>query len=415
MPLARTPMKSIVVAMGCAMVLAAALSGCSPKVAPIQPAQAPHVRVRLLAGVDRCTITADAPPGFTLDNGVSHRQLGMEHGQSAVVTLASGQWLINGTSAGSGVLELDPSADGSLAINGFPYHGVYRFVATGATTFDVVNDLDVEQYLQGVLGKELLADWHPEAYKAQAVIARTYALYEAKAGPQNRYWDLNPDERSQVYGGIRAESPKAIEAVQQTRGMVVTYGPPGQEKIFKAYFSSCCGGVTNSASDVFNDPPIPPLQAMYNGMTCAISPRFNWGPLTISKADLARRIRAWGVKSGMPEANLPGLANMEIASVNAYGRPQRFLLTDTKGQKYSITAEQLRWAINTDPQGGPTVFSSFFKPVDAGDAIELTEGHGFGHGVGACQWCMQARAIAGANFEQIVVMAYPHSKVLRAF
>ena len=409
-------MKSIVTAVSL-LVVAAMLAavGCNPQPAPIQATTAPSVRVRLLTAVDRCTISADTPPNFTTDGGKSERRLGLDPAQPADVTLAGNEWSINGSDAGSGVLEIDPQTDGSVSINGLNYHGTYKFVPTGPGKFDVVNTLDVESYLQGVLGKELLADWHREAYKAQAVVARTYALYETKTVPLGRHWDLYPDERSQVYGGIKAETPKSIEAVEQTRGMVVTYGPTGHEKIFKAYFSSCCGGVTNNVNDVFPEPLIPPLQAMYNGATCAISPRYNWGPVTLKKTDLTRRLREWGVKTGLPEAKLPGLATIEIASTNAFGRPQRFILTDTTGQRYSVTAEQLRQAINTDPMGGPTVFSGFFKPVDAGDSIELTEGHGFGHGVGACQWCMQARALAGANFEQIVIIAYPQSKVLRAF
>ena len=68
-------------------------------------------------------------------------------------------------------------------------------------------------------------------------------------------------------------------------------GQPGRERIFKAYFSSCCGGSAASAVDAFNESPTPPLSAHSNGSTCSISPKFNWPPVTFSKAELTRRIR----------------------------------------------------------------------------------------------------------------------------
>lgn len=391
------------------------LVACTPKGNSSQNASGQIVRVRLLAGVDHCTLTAAETPVATVENGNDSRRINIDAGIPVVVTLAGDGWHLNGAAIGQGAFGIWPASDGSVKVNAAAYRGQYRLLPAGGGKFDVINDVDIESYLQGVLPKELLADWRPEAYAAQAVIARTYALYEVKTNPPGRTWDLNPDERSQVYGGMNCETPKSIAAIAQTRGVVVVAGPAGQERIFKAYFSSCCGGVTSSAADVFNEPAIAPLEPKYNGTTCAISPRYAWGPVTFSKAELTRRIRSWGAKQQLPEANLAGVQSIEIASLNAFGRPRKFLLTDTRGQQYSLTAEQMRWAINSDANGGPTVFSGFFKPVDAGNAITLTDGHGFGHGVGACQWCMQGRALAGQNFEQIVLAAYPQTKLVRAY
>jgi hypothetical protein len=80
-----------------------------------------------------------------------------------------------------------------------------------AAGFDVINDVDVDGYLKSVVPKEMLPDWTVEAYKAQAIVARTYALYTAKtSGGQT--WDLFPDTRSQVYGGLASETPKSQQA-----------------------------------------------------------------------------------------------------------------------------------------------------------------------------------------------------------
>jgi len=339
----------------------------------------------------------------------------MPAGKAVVVARKDDAWWVNNVRVGAGDMTLEPAVAGDLLLNGKPYRGNYRFVSTGVGTFDVVNDVDVESYLYSVLPKELFPNWHVQAYKAQAVIARTYALYEVRTVQAGRHWDLHPDERSQVYGGMIAETPKSTSAVEQTRGVVCVYGPSGQEKIFKAYFSSCCGGVSNSSADVFNEPAIAPLDARNNGTQCAISTRFNWGPMTFTKAELTRRVRAWGIKQNRSEANINAIKSIVIATANTFGRPSRYTINDTRGASYTLTAEQLRWAINTDPQGGLTVFSGFFTPVNNADTIQLTDAHGFGHGVGACQWCMQALALSGTQYEQIVLKNYPQSSLARAY
>ena len=406
-----------------AVVLGFALPGCEPKAVIPNTAEAvPHVRVRLLAGVAGCTLTVEQAPVVSLggvDNAV------FIHPQNGINQLYyDGQWHLGPDTLAGGVLRVVPGVEGGVAVNGNPYRGAFVFVPTGPASFDVINDVDVENYLKGVLGRELLPDWKDAAYQAQAVIARTYALYEAKTGPAGRAWDLSPDERSQVYGGIRAESPRAVAAVAATRGQVAAYGPAGQEKIFKAYFSACCGGTCSSAADVFGDPATPPLSAKSNGATCAISPRYVWPPVTVSKSELARRFRLWGQKNDSALAKLPGVQAIQIAAINPFGRPTAFLLTDTRGQQYRLLAEQLRTAINTDagpppaagsPGAVSTVYSAYFQPLDAGDTIHFTNGHGFGHGVGACQWCMQARALAGERYDAIVTSQYPKAVLLAAY
>ena len=84
------------------------------------------------------------------------------------------------------------------------------------------------------------------------------------------------------------ETSKSIRAVEATAGIVVAWGSPGQERIFKSYFSSCCGGKTQSAYDAFGDEYIPPLAEHDRGATCSISPKFNWAPVTIKKDELSR-------------------------------------------------------------------------------------------------------------------------------
>lgn len=374
---------------------------------------APVVRVQILANQQKVTLSGSAPAAIK-PAGASEVQR-VSFGSGAVVTLAAAGWRIGNSSYPAGELVLEPSAPGSAKVNGTGYRGRYRLVPTGADRFDVINDVDIDSYLMGVIPKELLSDWHFETYKAQTIVARTYALYEARTAPQNRHFDLFDDDRSQVYGGYDAESDKSRSAVVQTGGVVLAYGPAGNEKIFKAYFSSCCGGVGQSAYDAFGDTNIPPMKERSVGRLCSASSRYNWGPVVISKEELTRRIRTWGARRNAPEKDLGLLRSIEIAAVNQFQRPIRYYLTDSRNLRYSLSAEEVRWACNADNGGGPTLLSSYFKPVVTEEAIHFTEGHGWGHAAGMCQWCAQALALRGKAHEEIVRFSYPGAVLVRAY
>src|SRR5581483_3669977 len=111
-----------------------------------------------------------------------------------------------------------------------------------------------------------------------------------------------------------SETTKAVRATEETRGLVVACGSPGSERIFKAYFSSCCGGAGQSAHDAFGDPDIMPLTATANGSTCANAPKYNWPPVTISKSDLTHRIQHYGLLHNMPEKDLAPITSINIIS-----------------------------------------------------------------------------------------------------
>ena len=147
---------------------------------------------------------------------------------------------------------------------------------------------------------------------------------------------------------------KSRQAVAQTQGLVLTYGP-GYGVIFKAYFSSCCGGVTQAASDAFpGEPYIPPLAEQSHGAYCNGSKYFNWGPIMISKTELTRRFHIWArakaTEMGRPiaESNMANVYRIDLQQSNRYGRPSRVLVTDARGIQFSWPAEQLRTAVNTD-------------------------------------------------------------------
>src|SRR4029079_15423703 len=150
-------------------------------------------------------------------------------------------------------------------------------------------------------------------------------------------------------------------AVAETAGVVVASPDnSGNRKIFKAYFSSCCGGISQAATEAFGDPYIPPragvlaarhpppLSDQHVHPACRASPRFNWGPIVVDKAELTKRFVDFGKRRERPEKNMGPLAAIDIQAQNRFGRPVRFLIQDTRANKFSLSGEEFRWAINTN-------------------------------------------------------------------
>ena len=201
--------------------------------------------------------------------------------------------------------------------------------------------------------------------------------------------------------------------------IVLAYGQPGRERIFKTYFSACCGGVTQSAADAFGEPYIVPLSDQNLQGLCSQAPRYNWGPVEITKADLTRRLRAYVAKRERREVNIGMIVKLDIQSLNRFNRPIRFIATDENDVRYSLSGEELRNAINgnADKDNPQRVNSSFFKVINepGSELIKFVEGHGHGHGVGLCQYCSEARADAGMRHEDIILSAFPRAKLVRAY
>jgi stage II sporulation protein D len=170
---------------------------------------------------------------------------------------------------GPGPLTLKGRA-GNGRTNG-TYRGALEFRGGALGGVNTVNAIPVDDYVKGVVPLESPASWPPEALKAQAVAARTYAVTTFRGGDG---FDLYPDTRSQVYGGAGAEQATTNAASDATTGQLVTYaGTP-----VVTYFFSTSGGRTE---DVENTPlgvePKPWLRSVQDRYD-SVSPKHRWGP-----------------------------------------------------------------------------------------------------------------------------------------
>jgi stage II sporulation protein D len=289
------------------------------------------------------------------------------------------------------------------------FRGVLRLIREASAAGSLVNVVGIEDYLVSVVSAEMPADFHEQALRAQAIAARTYALYAQQSGGGRRDWDVLATEGSQMYVGV--DVPKraqpAERAVRGTRGLVCTWASPDGERIFCTFYSSTCGGSSQDASPVRNQPPIPPLAGGVACDYCRKSPNYRWGPLRISKAMILQRLR-----DKYPAFRaLDDVATMEVVDRTRQARPVRFALSDGE-HRAEIIAENFRLVV--DPSGRE-LKSTFFEPVVEEDAIVFLDGRGFGHGMGMCQYGADGLARTGQTAQQILAFYYPASHVTRAY
>ena len=188
---------------------------------------------------------------------------------------------------------------------GKPYRGQIR-VDVVKGKLRAIDTVGLEVYLDAVVPSEMPHTWLPEALKAQAVAARSYALSHLQTGA----FDLFPDVRSQVYGGVRAEQPETNAAVSATAGQILSYGG----KVAQTFFYSTSGGRTLAAEDAWGT-PIPYLVSVPDPYD-SISPYHDWGPIALPAAKVAKALKSPG---RLLDVQTTPNASGRVASVTAIG------------------------------------------------------------------------------------------------
>ena len=168
-----------------------------------------------------------------------------------------------------------------LTLDGREYHGTLSLRSGKGVS--VVNGLSLDTYLRGVVPSESPSRWPLAALEAQAVAARSYAVSELRP---SSWYDLLPTTSDQVYGGVRAETPRSDHAVYATLGQVLMWG--GQ--VARTYYSSSSGGRTEAVQDAWpGSSPIPYLRSVPDPFD-TYSPHHDWGPFGFSGPRLAARL-----------------------------------------------------------------------------------------------------------------------------
>ena len=164
-----------------------------------------------------------------------------------------------------------------------PVSGLVHVVRKGKG-FLVINQVDLEEYVKGVVPAEVNSAWHPEMLKAQAVAARTYALYQQMLSAAREY-DVAATVQDQVYKGKNGIDTAVLRAVDETRGLVLK--DPGGN-VVEAFFTATCGGHSTLGTNIF---PGGPVSALFPSQPCYPVPEYpvNGGEKTPLGPAAARR------------------------------------------------------------------------------------------------------------------------------
>ena len=287
-------------------------------------------------------------------------------------------------------LAIEPSRDASITVNKRRFRGHVTILATSDLKLNIINVVDLEQYIKGVLYHEISHKWPIEAIKAQAVATRSYAIYSMGQN-KGKDFDVTNDIYSQVYGGRNSERYRTGIAVDETKGEVLTYN----EKILPAFFHATCGGMTESASEIWNL-NLPPLQGELCPY-CKTSPHMRW-KRNFRLKDIQTKLSNGGYRTGL-------IKNIEIIQRNASDRIKLLKITSRDGKSTVISGKDFRNII-----GPNDIRSNTYEIVMRGYYIDFY-GRGWGHGVGLCQWGALGMAQLHFDYKAILKHYYPGTRI----
>lgn len=289
-------------------------------------------------------------------------------------------------------LRITSRQDGDIELNNLRYRGEIRILQQFNNKFSVIEEIDMESFIAGVLGSEMPQSWNDDALRAQAVTARTYAMYKKKIR-RDEIYHLEMIELA--YRGIAGETPRLNKIIQETKGVVMVYN----WNIFPAYFHSTCGGHTEDALHVFGKDSIPPLTGVVCGY-CDNSKHSSWSK-DIRKSDIEKKLR----EANIYISNISAVKNVNPGAGNHGSKVE---IASLQGNK-EMNANDFRLLV------GPNILlSTAFNSRSNGNCITFS-GKGWGHGVGLCQYGAQAMAEKGSPWIAILKHYYPEIELVRLY
>lgn len=384
-------------------------------------------KVRIGLSKDEKTITLTGSQLFYVVDPVEDEKLGqLQPYQEIRLKIAPSGIQVYGPKGNLAFDRLDRVFFGStkenawFSVNGQRYRGFFEISRNGPDAMLVVNVIGVEDYLRGVVPREIgkITPDNVESAKAQAVAARTYTF--ANLGRRAALgFDLYGTVQDQVYGGMDAEQPLIDQAILATVGLVGTY----QDQLIEAYYHSTCGGTTANVENTWNGGQRIPYLRTVNDTRggqnsgkhfCAPSPHYRWTE-SWSRSQLENSLRKYLPKySNLSSGSQLGqLRNIYIQQRDSSGRNIRMVVETSTGT-YTVKGDKIRWVLRRP--GTDNILRSSYFDIDRNRGGGLTvRGRGNGHGVGMCQWGAMEMARDGFTFEQIIMHYYPGTRLKRIY
>jgi len=345
------------------------------------------VRIAVATGLKRTAVFGSGLTMLALQEGAT--PVSLPNGRAAVALAGDGV-TVNGARLAVPAATFratGPLRTGAVDISLWQGELEVRRAANGLT---VIHSLPLEDYVAAVVGSEMPPSFPPAALKAQAVAARTYAIFKKlESVAVGRPWHLGATALDQVYRGARVD-PRARGAAEATVGEVLAY----RHAPIEAYFHSACGGRTERGADALGR-DLPYLASVECGF-CKRSPQHRWS-VRIPDAELGK---------------LVGLANRvrhaRVIARTASGRAERVEF-EGGGRQATLAAVDLRQRL-----GFERLPSLAFDVHSTRGAVEF-EGRGSGHGAGLCQWGAAGAARAGEGYRAILARYYPGTEIIKMY
>lgn len=343
------------------------------------PAQAVELRVAIKKNVDSLKI-GSSTEAIVRDG--AGKQIGQLNPMASLAAKLQGKAITINNGLGAEELIIEPQENGYVWIGDRWYRGRTRLIRQG-DNITAINHVDLEQYLYSVVGAEAVSSWPLEALKAQAVAARSYALYKRNTEANNIY-DLDTTIGTQVYHGLDSEYTTTHEAVNGTLGQIMTYN----NEVILAAFHSSSGGHTENVEDIWTN-PLPYLRAVVDYDHEA--PVFEWQQIfPVSR-----------IKNLVP--GVGKIQGIQPAQMTPRGRVISMKVTGDQGTA-RVSGKKLRQALE--------LRSTLFRVATEGNQLKV-RGRGFGHGLGLSQWGAYYLAKKGVNYHQILVHYYQNASLTK--
>lgn len=366
----------------------------------------PTLRVGLAAGQSSASISSDAD--YVIRDAATGRGLeSCAAGTLTTVTVRARQFVINGKAVSAQKLRFLPADARTprlLSFAGKAYRGELALSLAKDGSITAVNEVGLDDYIGGVISEEMSPSWPGEALKAQAVAARTFAMYSFGVHRESGY-DVCASTHCQVYGGVEAETAAGLRAVSATRGEILTYGG----KPVYAAFHASSGGMT-AGSEEAGGSALPYLKPVRDPQDNA--PNRHW-QIEVSVKELTAKLRAAGFDTGALKAVELTQLRVGQGAPDRYpsGRVQSVRLIGAR-QTIAVPGTKLRWMLGLPS----TLFDIRLGTLQSSapnlkGRVELTgkdgeslvfDGEGRGHGVGLSQWGAKGLAEKKSGYRDIL-------------
>lgn len=341
--------------------------------------------VRVLVAEGKASISVTGPGGLTVTDATGRRMV-LQRSTASPVRLRDYRQgvLVREAGAVLPVVLVWPGSLPTVALDGHAYRGrleVHRL--NGSLT--VVNVVELEDYLQGVVKDEIPPGWPAEVAKAMAITARTYAIHRLRQNP-SALFHLRATTASQVYGGAGSEDERISWAVQATRGQILMFG--GEP--IAAFYHSCSGGATEDALDVFG---------LEFDMVVGVKDDYSLG---CPHALWLERLWPVQIQRALAQAGyrVSGIRNIEPLVRSRTGRILQ-IAVEHRGGRLVLEGKRFREAV-----GNEIIRSTDFEVRADGNSFTFV-GRGWGHGVGLSQWGAKEMADLAYRYEDILKFYYP--------